>query len=126
MEHKFMANADNLTVVAEKREDIIIKAINNLDVEAKKVGLVINEIKTDYMKLNEDDRRGLIITGKYKFEEVTKYGKWMKWKEASGVLYDRSNRQVSTKLKEKLYKATIITAIMYRSGCWVATKKRNN
>jgi hypothetical protein len=42
---------------------------------------------------------------------------WVKWRHASGILCDK----VSNKLKDKFYKATIRSAMMYGVECW-ATK----
>ncbi|XP_078167143.1 uncharacterized protein LOC144561913 [Carex rostrata] len=46
---------------------------------------------------------------------------WIKWQQASGILYDR---KVSQKLKGKFHRMTIRPAILYGAECW-ATKKQH-
>ena len=40
---------------------------------------------------------------------------WMKWRQASGVLYDK---RVPQKLKDKFYWMTIRPAMLYGAECW--------
>jgi hypothetical protein len=40
---------------------------------------------------------------------------WMKWHQASGVLYDK---RVPQKLKDKFYRMTIRPAMLYIAECW--------
>lgn len=136
---QIIAYADDLTVVAEKREDLI-KAINKLDREAKKVGLEINENKTKYMKLNGEVGRGLIITGKYKFEEVTKFnylgvtiGKSSKDRiqeriQKGNQAFGRNkqllrSKNISKQTKIKMYKTLIRPVITYATETTTLTKK---
>jgi hypothetical protein len=46
---------------------------------------------------------------------------WMKWRQASGILYDK---RVPQKLKDKFYRTTIRPAMLYGVECW-PTKKRH-
>ena len=46
---------------------------------------------------------------------------WMKWRQASGVLYDR---RVPQKLNGKFYKTAIRPAMLYGAECW-PTKRRH-
>ncbi len=45
---------------------------------------------------------------------------WSKWKETTGVMCDRN---IPTKLKDKVYKTAIKPAIMYGAECWAVRKK---
>jgi len=40
---------------------------------------------------------------------------WIKWREASGVLFDNS---IPNRLKDKINMTVVKPAIMYRSECW--------
>ena len=46
---------------------------------------------------------------------------WLKWRQASGILYDR---RVPQKLKSKFYRTAIRPAMLYSVECW-PTKKRH-
>ncbi|KAM3301760.1 hypothetical protein P3S67_016262 [Capsicum chacoense] len=49
-------------------------------------------------------------------EDVShRIGGWMKWKLASGVLYDR---KVPPKLKGKFYRVAVRPVILYGAECW--------
>uniref|UniRef100_A0A0A9H0W5 Uncharacterized protein n=1 Tax=Arundo donax TaxID=35708 RepID=A0A0A9H0W5_ARUDO len=41
--------------------------------------------------------------------------RWMKWRQASGVLCDK---RVPQKLKNKFYRTTIRPAMLYGAECW--------
>ena len=45
---------------------------------------------------------------------------WLKWRQASGVLYDR---RVPQKLKGKFYRIAIRPAMLYGAECW-STKRQ--
>ena len=45
---------------------------------------------------------------------------WSKWRETTGVMRDRN---IPTKLKDKLYKTAIKPAMVYGEGCWAVRKK---
>ena len=47
--------------------------------------------------------------------------RWMKWRQASGVLCDK---RVPQKLKGKFYRTTIRPAMLYGAECW-PTKRRH-
>jgi hypothetical protein len=47
--------------------------------------------------------------------------RWMKWRQASGVLYDK---RVPQKLKSKFYRTTIRPAMLYGAERW-PTKRRH-
>jgi hypothetical protein len=46
---------------------------------------------------------------------------WIKWRQASGVLCDK---RVPQKLKDKFYRTTIRSAMLYGAECW-PTKRRH-
>jgi hypothetical protein len=46
---------------------------------------------------------------------------WMKWRQASGVLYDK---RVPQKLKGKFYRTMIRPAMLFGAECW-PTKRRH-
>ena len=46
---------------------------------------------------------------------------WLKWRQASGVLYDR---RVPQKLKGKFYRTAIRLVMLYGAECW-PTKRRH-
>ena len=46
---------------------------------------------------------------------------WLKWRQASGVLY---GKRVPQKLNGKLYKTAVHPAMLYGAECWT-TKRRN-
>ena len=46
---------------------------------------------------------------------------WLKWRQVSGVLYDR---RVPQKLKGKFYRTAIRPVILYGAECW-PTKRRH-
>ncbi|GKD37029.1 ataxia telangiectasia mutated family protein, partial [Tanacetum coccineum] len=48
---------------------------------------------------------------------------WLKWRAATGVLYDRS---VPLKLKGKFYRVAIRPSMLYGSECWTITKSPAN
>ena len=48
---------------------------------------------------------------------------WVKWRNASRVLYDR---HIPLKLKEKFYKTVIRPAILYGTKCWTILKQHVN
>ena len=48
---------------------------------------------------------------------------WVKWRSASGVLYDR---RIPLKLKEKFYKTAIRPAIIHGIECWTILKQHVN
>ena len=41
--------------------------------------------------------------------------RWMKWRQASGILYDK---RVPQKLKDKFYRTTVQPAMLYDAECW--------
>ena len=45
---------------------------------------------------------------------------WSKWKETTGMMCDRN---IPTKLKDKVYKTAIKPAMVYRAECWAVRKK---
>ena len=47
---------------------------------------------------------------------------WSKWRETTGVMCDRN---IPTKLKDKVYKTTITSAMVYGAECWAVTKKQS-
>jgi hypothetical protein len=46
---------------------------------------------------------------------------WLKWRQASGVLYDK---RVPQKLKGKFYRTAICPAMLYGAKCW-PTKRQH-
>ena len=46
---------------------------------------------------------------------------WLKWRQVSGVLYDR---RVPQKLKGKFYRTAICPVVLYGAECWL-TKRRH-
>ena len=47
--------------------------------------------------------------------------RWMKWRQASGILYDK---RVPQKLRGKFYRTAIRPAMLYGAECW-PTKRRH-
>ena len=47
--------------------------------------------------------------------------RWMKWRQASGILCDK---RVPQKLKGKFYRMAVRPAMLYRAECW-PTKRRH-
>ena len=47
---------------------------------------------------------------------------WCKWREITGVMYDR---KIPRKLKSKLYKAVIRPVLLYGAECWAVGMRRN-
>ena len=48
------------------------------------------------------------------------YIAWPKWKETTGVICDRN---IPTKLKDKVYKTATKPAMVYGAECWAVRKK---
>ena len=46
---------------------------------------------------------------------------WLKWRQASGILYDK---RVPQKLKSKFYRTAVRPAMLYGVECW-PTKRRH-
>ena len=45
---------------------------------------------------------------------------WSKWRETTGVMCDRN---IPTKLKDKVYKMAVKPAMEYDAECWAVRKK---
>ena len=45
---------------------------------------------------------------------------WSKWKETTGVMFDRN---IPTQLKDKVYKTVIKPVMVYGVECWAVGKK---
>lgn len=71
---QIIAYADDIAIIGNRREDLI-RAIDQLDKEAKKLGLEINEEKTKYMKIGRENMhtQNDLQTKEYTFEEVNTF-----------------------------------------------------
>ncbi|WVZ50770.1 hypothetical protein U9M48_001995 [Paspalum notatum var. saurae] len=83
----------------------------------KSVLEVASQIKEDVSQLSSALRDGYIdkdVSQRIK-------ARWMKWHQASGVLYDK---RVPQKLKGKFYRMAIRPATLYGEECW-PTKRQH-
>ena len=139
-----MIFADDIVLVAENREEVS----NKLDewreaLEGK--GLRISRTKIEYLRYDFSgtspvgepevsiDEAVVKSTTKYKYlgSIIQRDGEidgdvnhrihagWLKWRAATTVLCDR---KFSSKLKEKFYRVTIRSALLYRTECWPVKK----
>lgn len=71
---QIIAYADDVAITASTR-DGLIRAIENLDAEAQKFGMTINEAKTKYLKLGKGEAKSqnFLKTKKYNFEAVSSF-----------------------------------------------------
>lgn len=128
---QIIAYADDLTIITYSKKELG-KAIEKLDLEARKFGLQINERKTKYMrigKINEDMDR-FLTTQNHQFERVDTYnylgvtiGKTGKERIQERIIKGNQvyginrtlfkSKKISKKTKINIYKTLIRPVITY-------------
>lgn len=138
---QLIAYADDVAITASTR-DGLIRAIENLDAEAQKFGMTINEAKTKYLKLGKGEAKSqnFLKTKKYNFEAVSSFnylgvtvGGTARDKVRERILkgnqaYGRNklllkNKMLSKKTKIKIYKTLIRPVITYALETMVINRK---
>jgi hypothetical protein len=138
-----MLFADDVVLVDDSRTRVNRKLeLWRKTLESK--GFRLNRTKTEYMRCSfstttceEVSLDGQVVPRKDTFQylgsmlqndgDIDEYVnhqikvKWMKWRQASGILWDK---RVPQKLKRKFYSTAIRPAMLYGAECWL-TKRRH-
>ena len=134
--------ADDLVLMADSEEELQEKWLR-WQVGMERKGLKVNTGKTEVMvsskaetritvkdknddKLNQVDRfkyLGVTVSKEGGFEQAVRAritAAWNKWRECSGVIYDR---KIPRKLKVKIYTTVIRPVLLYGAEVWTTRKK---
>ena len=139
-----MMFADNLVLCAMTREEVEEDLVT-WRVVFERHGLKINRKNAEYLPSHTHDTETTVKIADAELPTVTSFKYlgsmftseggskadvnnririgWMKWKEVSGVMYDR---KMPVKLKDKVFKTMIRPAMTYGSECWAVKKKDEN
>ena len=131
--------ADDLVICEHSREEVELQ-LERWRETFESHGLRVSRGKTEYMPCPEKDQTIYIQEQEVKPVKTFKYlGSmfdanggaendvnnrvkiaWSKWRETTGVMCDRN---IPTKLKDKVYKTAIKPAMVYGAECWAVRKK---
>lgn len=136
-----VAYADDVTIISNSQNDLI-KAIDKLEMEAKKFGLDINQEKTKYMKIGREfkDDKKYLKTQRNKFELVHSFnylgvtiGQTSKHRTKERIQKGYravgrnkkllKSKSISRRTKIKIYKTLIRPVITYAMETTVINKK---
>ena len=134
-----MLFADDLAICEHSRAEVELQ-LERWRETFESHGLRVSKGKTEYMPCPEKDQTIYIHEQEVKTVKTFKYlGSmfnanggaekdvnnrvkiaWSKWRETTGVMCDRN---IPTKLKDKVYKTAIKPAVVYGAECWAVRKK---
>ena len=130
--------ADDIALLTDSIVDMQA-LLSTLEEEAAKVGLHMNEKKTNYMLINQEDQPIKTLNGTTleKKEDFLYLGSWMSTTEkdinvrkakawaACHKLRKVWKSKLSNKLKTRLFLATVESVLLYGSEAWTLTDRLN-